>query len=362
MDSPADFRILVVDDDPSARRAHARLVERLGYQVETAEDGIAALARLPLEVDLIVLDAQMPHLDGFEVAERIRRHDQVLPIVMVTGLVDPEHRRRALSIGINDFVTKPVDHLELELRIRWLLRMKRAFDQVEEQRARLEVTVESRTKELRRALEEVVSSERRTHAAHIDTVHRLTIAAEYKDADTAGHIERIGAYAALVARALHWPPSAIELIRHAAPMHDIGKLGIPDRVLLKPGPLDGDEWEIMRTHTTIGEGILAGSESPLIQLGTKIAASHHEKWDGSGYPRGLGGEEIPMAARICAVLDFFDALTMKRPYREAVPADDVIGMMEEQRGSHFDPQVLDCFLRLRPQVESVRASYPTAKG
>lgn len=360
MDSPADFRILVVDDDPAARKAHARLVERLGYQVETAEDGIAALARLPLELDLILLDAQMPHLDGFEVAERIRKQDDVLPIVMVTGLVDPDHRRRALAIGINDFVTKPVDHLELELRIRWLLRLKRAYDRIQDEHTRLELMVETRTKELRRALEDVVSAERRTHAAHVDTVHRLTIAAEYKDADTAGHIERTGEYAALIAKALHWSPSAIELIRHAAPMHDVGKLGIPDRVLLKPGPLDPDEWQIMRTHTTIGEGILAGSDSPLIQLGTKIAASHHEKWDGSGYPRGLDGEAIPLAARICAVLDFFDALTMKRPYRDAVPSDEVIGMMEERRGSHFDPKILDCFLGLRTEVESVRASHPAA--
>lgn len=357
MDNPTDFRVLVVDDDHAAREAHARLMRRFGYEVETADDGIGALAKLPLGFDLVVVDADMPNMDGFEVAERIRQGEahKHIPIVMVTGLVERDYRKRALEIGINDFINKPVDPEELELRTRWMLRLKRAYDHIEDQRSSLERSVESRTKELRRTLEDVIQAERQTRRAHLDTVHRLMVAAEYKDADTAGHIERIGRYSEVVAKELHMAPGQVELIRHGAPMHDVGKIGIPDRVLLKPARLDEDEWVVMRSHTTIGEQILAGSDSALIQMGAKIAETHHEKWDGSGYPRGIKGADIPVEGRICAVVDFFDAVTMNRPYREAVPVCEVVGMMVERSGTHFDPEILTAFLRVRPQIEAIRA-------
>lgn len=356
MDDLTPVSVLVVDDDDRTREAHARLLRRFGYEVDTAEDGIGALGKLPLGFDLVVMDAEMPHMDGFEVAERIREDAdyQHLPIVMITGLVAPDHRRRALSIGINDFINKPVEADELQLKARWLVKLKRAYDVMESQRAGLERRVEARTQDLRRSLEKMAEAERRTQKAHTDTVRRLMVAAEYKDVDTAGHIERIGLYSEVVARALRLSPGTVELIRHAAPMHDVGKIGIPDRVLLKPGPLDDDEWVIMRSHTTIGQEILRGSESPLLRMGERIAASHHEKWNGRGYPNGVEGDAIPIEGRICAVVDFFDALTMNRPYRAAVPVDTVLGMMEEERGEHFDPEILSVFQAVQAEIATIR--------
>lgn len=352
-------RILVVDDDPEIRFLHTQFLESFGYEVESASDGIEGLAKIQLDIDLVLVDAEMPNMDGFEVARRIRQesnhHD--LPVVMVTGLARKEDRLRAYEVGINDFINKPVDPHELRLRLRWLLELKAAQDAIRAHQAQLEVKVQRRTQALRSALEEMTVAKRTTYDAHLDTIRRLTLAAEYKDHDTAGHIERIGRYSEVVGRAMGYSPMELEVLLHAAPMHDVGKLGIPDKILLKPGPFDPEEREIMNRHTTIGGEILAGSSSPVIQLGQTIAINHHEKWDGTGYPQGLAGEDIPLEARICAVVDFFDALTMDRPYRKAVPNDEVVGMMRKESGKHFDPQVMDAFLQTRPEIEDIQAEY-----
>lgn len=350
-------RILVVDDDEHVRRAHARMVQAFGCEAETASDGIEALTKLAMDVDLVLLDAEMPAMDGFEVARRIREdpYHAYLPIVMVTGRAGREDHRRAIEVGINDFVLKPVDASELRLRTRWLLDLKRAYDRLSEHGRELERTVERRTQALRSALEEVTRAKRLTHDAHLDTIRRLMIAAEYKDKDTAGHVERIGIYARMVADELGLSPGVVETIQHAAPMHDIGKLGVPEAILLKPASLDDDEWEIMRSHTTLGARILTGSPAVVIQMGETIALSHHERWDGSGYPNGLSGKEIPLEGRICAVVDVFDALTMDRPYRRAVPVDQVVEMMKDSAGAHFDPEVFDAFLGVLDDIVKVRA-------
>lgn len=351
------FTILVADDDEMARTLHAEFVRGFGYGVEVAADGIEALAKVALGVDLVLTDAHMPNMDGFDVARQIRetRTPQDLPIVMVTSLEAREDRLRAYEVGINDFINKPVDHMELRLRLHWLLELKAAQDHLLESQANLEKTVERRTRELRKALEDVTAAQRRVQEGHLDTIYRLTLAAEYKDHDTAGHIERIGRYSEVVARAMHLAPGLVDTIRHAAPMHDVGKLGIPDQILLKPGPLTAEEREIMNTHTTIGGQILAGSTSPVIQMGQRVALAHHEKWDGTGYPAGLANEDIPIEARICTVVDFFDALTFDRPYRAAVPNDEVIEMMREEKGTRFDPDVLDVFLGVRDEIEAIQA-------
>jgi putative two-component system response regulator len=203
----------------------------------------------------------------------------------------------------------------------------------------------------------MTEARRQIYRAHLDTIRRLTIAAEFKDEVTARHIERIGLYSSVLGEALDMSPGQVETVRHAAPLHDVGKLGIPDHVLLKPGKLDDDEWVVMRTHTTLGSEILAGSDSSVIQMGQTIARWHHERWDGSGYPEGLGETDIPLEARICAVVDYFDALTMDRPYRRALDTDVVLGMMREGSGSHFDPDVLDVFFDNLPQVTEIRSSY-----
>jgi putative two-component system response regulator len=353
------YRILVADDDEMIRTLHAEFVRGFGYEVEIAADGIEAIAKIGLGVDLVLTDAHMPNMDGFEVARRIRetRTSEELPIVMVTSLEAREDRLRAYETGINDFINKPVDHTELRLRLKWLLELKSAQDQLKASKANLESTVDLRTRELRSALEEVTRAQREVQAGHLDTIRRLTLAAEYKDHDTAGHIERIGRYSQVVGMAMHLQPGVVDLLLHAAPMHDVGKLGIPDSILLKPGPLDEEERAIMDTHTTIGAQILAGSTSPVIQMGERVALAHHEKWDGTGYPNGIAGEEIPIEARICAVVDFFDALTMDRPYRKAVPNDEVVNMILEENGTRFEPAVVQIFLDVRAEIEAIQDEY-----
>jgi putative two-component system response regulator len=352
------FTILVADDDELARTLHIELVRSLGYGVEVASDGIEALGKVALGVDLVLTDAHMPNLDGFDVARRLRETwtAQELPIVMATSLEAREDRLRAYESGVNDFINKPVERTELQLRLRWLLELKAAHDDLVASRANLEATVERRTRDLRRALEEVTAAQRRIQEVHLDTIYRLTLAAEYKDHDTAGHIERIGRYSEVLARGMHLAPTFIDTIRHAAPMHDVGKLGIPDHILLKPGPLTTEEREIMNTHTTIGAQILAGSTSPVIQMGHGIALAHHERWDGAGYPNGLQAGGIPIEGRICAVVDFFDALTFDRPYRRAVPNATVFDMMRLEEGTRFDPDVLDVFFSVKDEIEEIQAA------
>jgi putative two-component system response regulator len=355
---PDRHSVLVVDDDDAVRNAHARLVASLGYEVETAADGIEAWAKLPLGFDLVLLDGDMPVLDGFALAERIRATEAYvhLPIVMITGLAGAADRRRALRIGINDFINKPVDSEELALRAHWLIELKLAHDKLRARNLVLEETVTVRTNALRSAVEETSRAHHLTHEAHLETIRRLTIAAEYRDADTAGHIERIGLYAEVLAATLGLSPGEVAMIRQGAPMHDVGKLGVPDRILLKPAALDEDEWVIMRSHTTVGARILSGSNSPVIQMGERIALSHHERWDGTGYPAGLAEEDIPLVGRICAVVDVFDALTMDRPYRAALREDQALEMMRTASGTQFDPKVLESFLGALPQVAEVSRS------
>lgn len=359
MSDPPKHRILVVDDDAAIRDSFARLVQSFGHEVETASDGIEALGKLPLDIDFVLLDAEMPGLDGFEVAQRIRGMTEYahLPIVMVTGLTRPEDRRRALEVGINDFINKPVERDELWLRMKWLLELKTTHDRLRAHEAELELVIERKTRALRAALDEMIQARRLVHEAQMDTIRRLTIAAEFKDPDTAGHIERIGLYSEVMARKLGLSPGEVETLRHAATMHDVGKIATPDRVLLKPGKLDDDEWVVMQSHASVGGDMLAGSMSPELQMGEMIARTHHEKWDGSGYPAALAGDAIPVESRICAIVDFYDALTMDRPYRAAVPFDEVLEIMRGMGGTHFDPDLLDTFFEVFDDIRKVQTTH-----
>jgi putative two-component system response regulator len=352
------YRVLIVDDEADVRRAHAQLVAALGYEAELASDGIEALTKLALDIDLVLLDGGLPNFDGYEVARRIRESPEHahLPVIMVSGLTRPEDRLRAIEVGVNDFILKPVDAHELGLKAKWMLELKSAYDRLRKHEAELSRSVDEKTHALRAALVDVTEAHRATQQAYLDTISRLMTAAEYRDKDTAGHIERIGLYSGVVATVMAFSPSDIDMIRHAAPMHDVGKLGVPDRVLLKPDKLTDDEWVVMRAHTTMGAQILSGSAAPVIQLGGKIAISHHERWDGSGYPNGLAGEGIPIEGRICAVVDVFDAMTMDRPYRKAVSNDEAVAMLEKMAGSHLDSRVLDAFLRSLDEIIEIQAS------
>lgn len=350
-------RVLAVDDEPTARHALAAALGRFGHEVQVAGDALEAQERLREAPSLLVLDAEMPGMDGFELARRVRSEPDWadIPILMVTGRDSHHDRLRAVEAGVSDFLTKPWELVELHLRSEALLRVKSSLEAVKRERADLEAEVTRRTSDLRRTLDDLAAAHRHTHQAHLDTIRALVHAAEYKDVDTAAHIDRIRWYADLIARGMGLADREVDLIREATPMHDVGKIGIPDAVLLKPGPLTPAERAVMQRHTEIGARILADSPAEVIRLGRIIALGHHERWDGRGYPQGLAGGDIPLPARICAVADVFDALTMDRCYRPALPNEDVVVHMRAGRGSHFDPDILDAFLDQLPEVERVQA-------
>ena len=308
-------RMLVVDDELLNRKVLEGFLKRMGHQAVVAKSGPEAIELLDASIDLVLLDVMMPGMNGFEVCAAIREGHACsdVPIIMVTALSGNQDRLRAVEVGANDFIAKPIDKTELRVRTDSMLRMKDARDQVKRYQGELEEMVRVRTQALELALENLRELQKATTAAHLETVHCLSYAAEYKDEDTAMHILRMSHYSALIAKRLGRPRNEVELLLHASPMHDVGKIGIPDAILLKPGKLDAREWEIMKQHTVIGERILGDSSAELLQLGSLIAISHHERWDGSGYPNGLAGEDIPLCGRICAIADVFDALTSKRP-------------------------------------------------
>lgn len=350
--TPAPKRILIVDDDHTARAVAQALVVSCGFQAETAADGFEALAKLTLSIDLVLLDIVMPGLNGFEVCRRMRSDPlgRDVPIIMLTSQSGREDRLSAVEAGANDFIAKPIEETEFRTRSASLLRMKEAQDALKDHQAHLEDLVRQRTESLRAALDRMVEAQRRAELAHLDTVAILALVAEYKDRTTALHLERMSRYCGIVARQLGLPPREVELIEHASRMHDLGKIAVPDGILSKPSGLDGSEWEVMREHPNIGGTILARANSELLQAGRIIALSHHERWDGSGYPSGLSGEAIPLWGRICAVADTFDAVTSERSYKPALPNDAAVAVLREGRGTQFDPKVVDAFLACYDQI------------
>ena len=345
-------RILIVDDEPVNIRLLDAILTPLGYESIAAASGEEALEVAHREMpDVIVMDVMMRGMNGFDAARAIKNNEQtqIIPVVMVTALQSVEDRVRALEAGADDFLTKPVDRTELRARVRSLVKVKAYNQHMRDHQTQLELEVRKHTEQLREAFEKV-------QAASLDTITRLSMAAEYKDEDTGSHIQRMSHYSALVARRLGLDDETVESILYAAPMHDIGKIGIPDRILLKPGKLDAGEWIIMKTHTTIGAEILSAGEG-FVALGEVIARTHHEKWDGSGYPEGLAGEDIPVAGRIVAVADVFDALTSRRPYKEPFSIEKSLAIIREGRGSHFQPEIVDIFEEVLEDVLDIKEHY-----
>ena len=351
--------ILVVDDDALNRELLQEILAGLGYTCETASGGKEALATVSPRFDLVLLDVNMPDMDGFSVARSIRQNEEVsdLPIIMVTALSGKEDRLIAVEAGANDFVAKPIDRTELRVRIASLLRMKEGQDAIKHHKATLQATVEEQTSELRSALIKVTQAEKHAQEAKLDTVRRLAIAAEYRDDNTAAHIYRVGHYCALLGRLLGMDESETNMLYHASLLHDVGKIGVPDSILLKADSFTPEDRAAMEQHTLMGKRILSGSPSDIIRLGELIAYTHHEKWDGTGYPNGLAGETIPLHGRICAVADVFDALTTRRPYKSAFPLDKAVDIMRAGRGTHFDPALLELFLANIDLVVEIQKKY-----
>jgi putative two-component system response regulator len=284
---------------------------------------------------LVLLDLHMPQIDGFELMELLAAttgERRKIAFLVLTADATEETKRRALSMGARDFLTKPLDRVELLLRVRNLLQVEELQDRLFEHNANLEDEVAERTRDL--------------DQARLEILKRLAIAAEFRDDATQEHAWRIGRTCALLAIGLGLPGREVELIGRAAPLHDIGKVGIPDAILLKPGKLSGEEFETIKTHTTIGAEILSGSRSPLLVMAEQIALTHHERWDGQGYPRGIHGEQIALPGRIVAVADVFDALTHERPYKRAWPVREALAEILKEAGCHFDPEVVQAFSSL----------------
>ena len=328
--------ILLVDDDAGIRAIVRSMLQAQGHRTLEAASGEEALDLVRKDLpDLVLLDVEMEGISGFEVVKLLKgdaksRH---VPVIMITGLADRESRLRALEDGAEDYLGKPVDPAELKMRVRNHLRLKQYSDMLADFNRALEQQVGARTAELQDAYKEAI--------------YLLTSAAEFRDTDTGIHVRRISHLTAALSRALKMDAEFVDAIFYASPMHDIGKIGIPDSVLLKPGPLSPSEWAIMRTHATLGRSILQGGTSPYIRMGATIAETHHECWDGSGYPAGLRGEQIPMPGRIMLLCDQYDALRSKRPYKAPLDHDAVTRVIREGDGrtrpEQFCPSVLEAF-------------------
>jgi len=344
---PAKAKILVVDDE----LVNVRLLEKIF--MSTKYENIT-LTQEPTEVlslhkehdfDLILLDLDMPKLDGYGVMEQLNEYtnNKLPPILVLTAQHMQSYRQRALDGGARDYVTKPFDANELLSRVRNLLDVQMAHKYMQHQNEILEKKVKERTKQI--------------HDTQLQVVRRLGMAAEYRDEETGLHIVRMSKMAVVIAEAVGMNAHDCDLLLNAAPMHDVGKIGIPDNILLKPGKFEPEEWEIMKTHAQIGADILSGDDSELMVMAHDIAISHHEKWNGKGYPNALKGEEIPLVGRITALADVFDALTSIRPYKKAWTIEDAVNLIKEERGEHFDPNLVDCMVDNLEDIVAIKEKY-----
>lgn len=334
-------RILIVDDEEQNVLLLERLLAISGFTnvLSTTNSSQVVTICVADEPDLLLLDLQMPHPNGFEVMRQLEpwtRRATRMPILVLTADSTRDTRTRALSSGASDFLNKPFDTTEVVLRVKNLLLTRVLSLELRDQNLLLERRVRERT----RALEE----------ARLEVVDRLALAAEYRDDSTGEHAKRVGRLAGLLAEELDLPQETVELVRLAAPLHDMGKIAVSDSILAKSGTLTSDELEAMKVHTTVGGEILGRSRSDLLRMSEDIALTHHEWWDGSGYPAGLKGEQIPVAGRIVAVADMFDTLTRSRPWKSPWPLDRALAEIERLRGRQFDPQVVDAFLAVVPEL------------
>ena len=339
--------VLIVDDQVENVELLSRVLTRSGYTnlYSTTDSRETVALYTKHKPDIVLLDIMMPHLDGFGVMLQLQAlpSDDYIPILVLTADNQRETRIKALKSGAKDFLTKPFDRIEVSTRIKNILEVRLLHKEVLRQNAILEEKVLERTKEL--------------HDSRLEIMQRLARAAEFRDSDTGAHISRMSLYSAELGRAAGLSGRECDLLLNASALHDIGKIGIPDRVLLKKGSLDNEEFTLMREHVAIGSQILDGSESPLIRLAEMIARTHHERWNGSGYPNGLLGDDIPLMGRIVSICDVFDALTSRRPYKDPWSVESTIAELQREAGVTFDPNLVALFISILPRIIEIKRHY-----
>jgi len=340
-------KILIVDDDKLNVILLKGMLEKADYKniTVTTDSREAFSLYKKIKPDLLILDLNMPHLSGFDVMAQLKdiKEESYFPIIILSGEKNNEIRFKALKSGAKDFLNKPYDKIEVLIRIRNIIEVRLLHNKTQKQNKLLEKKIKERTKKL--------------YDTEIEFIQRLAYAVEFRDLETGIHVARISEYAECLAKKIGLKKDQCKLIKNASPLHDIGKIGIPDKILTKNSSLTDEEWEIMKTHTTIGGKILSESNSKFINAGKEIALTHHEKWNGTGYPSNLKGEEIPLNGRICCICDVFDALISDRPYKKAWKFEDAIEEMKRGVGIMFDPYIINAFFSLIPELRIISEKY-----
>ncbi|MFW6334083.1 MAG: HD domain-containing phosphohydrolase [Desulfosalsimonas sp.] len=340
---PEKVPVLVVDDEAPITEMIYQALSKAGYECHTAENAEQALGVLgSTQIDVVITDIRIPGMSGVELLEKVKAsYDS--DVMVMTGFTENYNYESIVTAGASDFIQKPISFRELMIRLKRVLRMRYLLVERDRINRRLEDSVA-----------EVENALRELDYAYQDTISRLVSAAEYRDEETGDHIVRMSRYCTLIAHKMGLSDEMVKLIRYASPMHDIGKIGIPDHILLKPGRLTDEEFETIKTHTTIGANILANSKADVLKVANEIALNHHEKWNGKGYPRGLKKDETPVSGRIVGIADTFDALTSKRPYKDPYPLEVALEIIRSERETSFDPEVVDVFLDSIDDIKRIK--------
>ena len=351
-------QVLIVDDENAVCRLLQRILQKGGYSCTTASNAREAREVMAQsQFQLMLCDINMPGESGLSLVEQVRENFPDTAVIMVTAVEDHRVAQHAINLGVYGYLIKPFEINEILINVASAMRRRELEIAARNYQNSLKSEVAERTRELHDAMERLKVVHNKLETASLDTIIRLSLAAEYKDEDTGHHILRMSNYASSIARKLGLGEKVAQWVLYASPMHDVGKIGIPDKILLKPGPLDADEWALMKQHTTIGAKILSGGDYGFLRLAETIALTHHEKWNGTGYPRGLKGKKIPLVGQIVSIADVFDALTSERPYKKAFSLEKAYRIINDSSGTQFRDDVVKAFFDIQDEIEHIKEKY-----